>query len=86
MTYACPTCDSNNPNRYLQCNHPMCPDGHDQRRLDVPMRRAWQPAVEQPKRGVSHGMMCLIVLWAVLMTAFLVMAWTKPAHALISGN
>ena len=28
--YSCPTCGTSNRNRYVTCNHPICPDGRDQ--------------------------------------------------------
>lgn len=28
--YICDTCGTNDRTRYVRCNHPMCPDGHDQ--------------------------------------------------------
>lgn len=31
MTYSCPTCGTSNKTAYVMCNHPMCPDGRDQR-------------------------------------------------------
>jgi hypothetical protein len=28
--YRCPVCKSSDRDRYLACNHPICPDGRDQ--------------------------------------------------------
>ncbi len=28
--YFCAVCQSRDPTRFVRCNHPMCPDGHDQ--------------------------------------------------------
>lgn len=86
MPYECPTCSDSNPNLYLRCNHPMCPDGRDQRRLDPPH---WH----EPPRPVVHrtgNSPWTLVLVAVLTAIFLTLGmWlagmVRPAHAMDHG-
>lgn len=35
--YACPICATTDPNAYLRCNRPDCPDGRDPRPAPVPV-------------------------------------------------
>lgn len=39
--YTCPTCSSHDPDAYVRCQHPGCPDGRDKR----PFRQSMKEAV-----------------------------------------
>lgn len=65
MPYKCPTCGSSDPDLYIRCHDPMCPDGRDQRRLDPPEWRLPKPSLPpRPPRDMR--------IWpAVLVTAII---------------
>ena len=70
--YSCPTCGHGDPNAYLRCNHPMCPDGRDQARFQI-YRDTYDPDEPNPfrKPTVWHRLGQAAAWLAVI----LVMAW-----------
>lgn len=74
MTYECPTCRSNDPNRYIRCHDPLCPDGRDRLEgMQIPRcSRRKPPALW--RRLVFPVLMLLFFGWMVALI------WTGITH------
>lgn len=68
--YSCPTCDSTNPNLFIRCNHPECPDGRDQRRLDPPHWREPQTPTQRTDMSLSTALLIGLSVVILLAAAF----------------
>lgn len=66
--YRCPTCGLSDPDAYIGCNHAMCPDGRDQRRLDPPhWRDPPRPAAEHRGGNSPWTLIAVAVITALLL-------------------
>lgn len=69
-TYRCPTCGTANPDCYITCNHPACPDGRDQRRLDPLEWKHPRPVIEHHHHhNGPWTLIAVAVITALLLTA-----------------
>lgn len=69
--YTCPSCSSNDPNRYLRCNLGSCPDGRDPRPVSgIAALRAELEAVKAERDRQSFEIASLIIRAAQLSEGF----------------
>lgn len=79
MTYLCPTCGVSDPDCYIRCNHPMCPDGRDHG-----LQRTYPSA---PARGGFWQSALLFGVGLVLVIGFIfcLLLIAAPASAMNHG-
>lgn len=71
--YQCPTCGDGDTHSYIICNHPLCPDGHDQRAPRPLADPEWQHGYAA---GYRDSMTVASVFAIVVITLALFCVWS----------
>lgn len=69
--YRCPTCAGHNPNAFVTCNHPMCPDGRDQEPIvhhDVDPTNVYVNVANASMPSWRVVAFILVLIWLVSLT------------------
>lgn len=72
--YSCATCGTSDPDRYVSCWHPLCPDGHDQPYPDRDQRG------HQASSGSAWRVLAIALVSLIAIALTLSVALSEEVH------